>query len=1109
MVAGMEHVERRTPMWSIEWSELGVSQSVPTGTVTLLLGEVEASTQLWDCAPSEMTAAIAKLNAVVCRAVASHGGVRPVEQGAGDSVVAAFARASDAVACALELQKAPLAPIRLRIGVHTGEVQLRGAANHAGDTINRAVRLRDLAHGGQTVLSRTTAELVLDRLPDGAWLMDLGTQHLRDLARPEAVMQLCHPAVRNDFPPLRADISVGVHNLPAQITRFVGRDEEIDEVRRLLGSYRLVTLTGAGGVGKTRLSQHLSAQLVNEFSGGLWYVDLAPISGADILATTVARALGLCDQPGRSAIDKITTWVGTRHVLIVVDNCEHVLDACAALISTLLAHCSALTVLATSREPLGVAGEVIWRVPSLPIASAAIELFVDRARLAQPDFHITDDNATVIKEICQRLDGMPLAIELAAARVRASSLVEILEGLHDRFRLLIGGARTAAERQQTLRASLNWSHALLSEPERVLFRRLAVFMGGFDLNAAQVVAGSGELERYSILEQLSLLVDKSLVLAENCRNRTRYRMLETMRQYAQEKLGDSDEAETIHTRHRDHYSGLAAMFETLAPTELEQHAQVAETEIDNLRAAFTWSIDKGDPDGALALASHLQPLWRRRGRTQEGLAWLDAALTNASAQAANVTPAMRARALADRVMLNVLVDPAGKGAATEAVKLAREIGDPALLLRALSAWCCVAAYNAETAEASFAEALGLARSLCDLTALSQLLPVQAFAALVAGDPHAQRAAAEEGCHIARAIGDEFTARHCNWNIAMSHLYSGELDTAIEQFNELTAGADAHHDPVFGMAGRFGLSIALAFRGETTAAHTNAAAAVEQAVSLGDLTFMDAFTYAGLALAALARGDVAAATEASEIARQRLNQRREFAALYWNPIAEVALASGDLATARRHADEFVAATSGVNASMALTTRARIAAAQADFAQAESDGRRALVCASKSRAYLAIPDALECLASVAGQRGDHQEAARLFGAAQGIRNRTGQIRFAIYDRSYQASVAELHEALGHLERETLWAQGAALSTEEALLYAQRGRGARKRPSRGWSSLTPSEQEIVRLVCAGLANKDVAAKLFISPRTVQTHLTHIYRKIGVKSRTQLAQQAASNLS
>lgn len=1081
---------------------------MPTGTVTLLLAEVEASAQLWDCAPSEMTAAVSILNREVFDAVADHGGVCPVEQGEGDSVVVAFARASDAVACAVKLQKAPLSPIRLRIGVHTGEVRLRNSANYVGDTINRAARLRDLAHGGQTVLSWTCAQLVLDRLPDGAWLMDLGTQYLRGLARPERVMQLCHPEIRNEFPPLRSAVAVGVHNLPAQTTRFVGRTEEIDEVRRLLSSHRLVTLTGAGGVGKTRLSQHLSAQLVEEFCGGLWYVDLAPICDGDLVATTVARALGLCDQPGRSAIDKVASWVGHRHVLIVVDNCEHVLDACAVLINTLLTSCPALTVLATSREPLGVAGEAIWRVPSLPIAGAAIDLFADRACLARPDFRITPDNAAVVKEICQRLDGMPLAIELAAARVRSSSLMEILEGLHDRFRLLIGGARTAAERQQTLRASLDWSHALLSEPERVLFRRLAVFTGGFDVDAVQMIGGSDELERYSVVEQLSRLVDKSLVLAEDCGNRTRYRLLETMRQYAQEKLGDSDEADAIHTRHRDYYSALAAMFETLAPTEIEQHTRVAETEIDNLRAAFVWSLDKGESQEALALASNLHPLWRRRGRTQEGLTWLDAALTNAETRAANVAPAMRVRALADRVMLNVLADPAGKGAATEAVKLAREIDDPAVLLRALSAWCCVAAYNAETAEASFAEALNLARSLRDLTALSQLLPVQAFAALVAGDPHAERTAAEEGCHIARAIGDDFTVRHCRWNIAMAQLYSGELASATTQFNEVIEDADVHRDPIFGMAGRFGLSIALAFRGDITAAHANAAAAVEQAVSARDLTFMDAFTHAGLALAALAGGDVAAATEASEIARQRLSQRREFAALYWNPTAEVALASGELTTARLRADDFVAATKGVNASMALTTRARIAAAQGDLAQAEADGRRALACASKSRAYLAIPDALECLASVAGQRGNHREAARLFGSAEAIRNRTGQVRFPIYDGAYRESVAALRQALGQEGCETIWAQGAALSVDEAIAYAQRGHGERKRPSRGWSSLTPTEREIARLVSAGLANKDVAAKLFISPRTVQTHLTHVYRKIGVNSRTQLAQQAAQHL-
>jgi class 3 adenylate cyclase len=466
MLASMSDIDPRAEAPVLYWSELGVSD-LPSGTVTLLLADVEGSTRLWETQPEQMTAAMARMNHVVSEAIAEHGGVRPVEQGEGDSFVAAFARASDAVAAALELQRAPLAPIRLRIGVHSGEIQLRDEGNYAGPTINRTARLRDLGHGGQTLLSGVTEALVLDRLPDNAWLSDLGTHPLRDLPRPEQVMQLCHPDLVNEFPPLRVSKTIISQHLPVQLTSFVGRSAELSQVRELLSENRLLTLTGAGGAGKTRLAIEVAAQLSGEFSDGVWCVDLAPITDAELVPLTVARAFGLPDQPGRSTMDTLTRFVADRQMLVVLDNCEHLLDASAALVEALLAAAAGLTLLATSREPIGVAGEVSWRVPSLSLRDEAVELFADRARRARPDFVVSDDNAAVVAEICARLDGLPLAIELAAARVRALSLAEILDSLHDRFRLLTGGARTAVRRQQTLRASVDWSHALLTEPERV------------------------------------------------------------------------------------------------------------------------------------------------------------------------------------------------------------------------------------------------------------------------------------------------------------------------------------------------------------------------------------------------------------------------------------------------------------------------------------------------------------------------------------------------------------------------------------------------------------------------------------------------------------------
>ena len=328
---------------------------LPTGTVTLLLADVEGSTRLWQTQPEEMTAAVARLDQALSVVIAAHDGVRPVEQGEGDSFVVAFARAADAVACALELQRAPLAPIRLRIGVHTGEVQLRDEGNYIGPAVSRTARLRDLAHGGQTVLSGATEDMVVDSLPADAWLTDLGTHPLRDLPRPERVVQLCHPDLRNEFPPLRTADSVVEHNLPVQLTSFVGRQEEMNSLREALAGNRLVTLTGAGGVGKTRLAVQIAAELAGEFGDGVWYVDLAPITHPAVVAVTAARALGLPDQPGRSTMDTLLRFVRDRQMLVVLDNCEHLLDASAELVVALLGVAPGLTVLATSREPIGVA----------------------------------------------------------------------------------------------------------------------------------------------------------------------------------------------------------------------------------------------------------------------------------------------------------------------------------------------------------------------------------------------------------------------------------------------------------------------------------------------------------------------------------------------------------------------------------------------------------------------------------------------------------------------------------------------------------------------------------------------------------------------------------
>lgn len=1085
-----------------ERSDLGVSE-LPTGTVTLLLADVEGSTRLWENQPDEMTAAIARLDATLGDLVAVHSGVRPVEQGEGDSFVLAFARASDAVVCALELQRAPLAPIRLRIGVHTGEIQLRDEGNYVGPTINRTARLRDLAHGGQTVLSGVTEAIVVDHLPDGAWLTDLGLHALRGLPRPERVMQLCHPDIRDEFPPLRTSKTTGAQCLPVQLTSFVGREAQILEIRGIIANNRLVTLTGAGGSGKTRLA----IQTVSELGDDVRYVDLAPITAPELVPVVVARALGLPDQPDCSATDMIVRHLNDRHLLIVLDNCEHLLDACSAFTLAVLDACPGVTMLTTSREPIGVAGEVTWRIPSLSLTDEAMELFADRARLARPDFRITDENATAVIEICRRLDGMPLAIELAAARTRALSVAEIRNSLHDRFRLLTGGSRTAVRRQQTLRASVDWSHALLTEPERVLFRRLAVFMGGFDFDAAQTVASDASLERHQVLDLLTLLVDKSLVVAEEIGDRTRYRMLETVRQYGLEKLGessDASEAQAVRTRHQDHYTAMALGFDSTERVDHERLLVRAELDIDNLRSAFTWSRERCDTEGALKLASVLSPFWLARGHIKEALAWFDAATGDQKRQGSEVAPVERVRAVVERAFLEFWAGfPGHVDEVDHALVAARELGDPALVAKALVARGIVVGFDDNAARPYFAEASDLARAIGNGWLLGQMLAWRAYIANVTGDPIRARAAAEEGRAIADAIGDRFVSRACNGWRGYAYLGSGELDSAAAQLRTVFAEAVDAHDLTWQFSSLYALILVQAYQGDEHGYRATAQAAESFADELGG--FYPGMCQGAIAVASLSSADVESAARAGATAQEQLTiAPPQIAAVWTYPMAEIALRRGDLAEARHWADKAVSMTAGWSLSVALMTRARIALADKDAGSAERDLHEALGCAAEVEAYLVLPDVLEALARVVGGDGNHREAARFCGAADGMRGRNGGVRFKAYDADHEANIATLRDALGSTDFDAAWAEGASMSTTEAIAYAQRGRGQRKRPSNGWASLTPTELDVVRLVGEGLGNKEIAARLFVSHRTVQTHLTHVYTKLGLTSRLQLAQEA-----
>src|SRR5262245_27401277 len=531
-----------------------------------------------------MRAALARHDALLRRAMRGHGGhvVKPT----GDGLHAAFARAPDALGAALAAQRALAAepwglptPLRARLGLHTGAAEERDG-DYFGPAVNRAARVMQAGHGGQVLLSAVTAGLVRGELPAGAGLRDLGEHRLKDLLEPEGLVQLLAPGLPEHFPAPR---TLGTHpnNLPLQLTSFVGRARALAAVHDLLGRARLLTLTGAGGCGKTRLALQAAAEAVDAHPDGVWFVDLAPLADAALLPAAVLAALGLQETPGRPAMAALVEHLRLRGLLLVVDNCEHLVDACARLVDALLRACPRLAVLATSREMLSVPGEAAWRVPSLALPDAwaptpaaddlaryeAIALFVERARLVQSDFVLAAANADAVRQVCGRLDGIPLALELAAARVRVLPVEQIAARLDDRFRLLTGGSRTALRRQQTLKALVDWSYDLLSGAERAVLRRLAVFSGGWALGAGEAVCaddpGAGpsdavaDVDRAEVLDVLTALVDKSLVQAEPRAGEERYRLLETIRQYAEDKLLDAGEAAAVRARHRDWCLALA------------------------------------------------------------------------------------------------------------------------------------------------------------------------------------------------------------------------------------------------------------------------------------------------------------------------------------------------------------------------------------------------------------------------------------------------------------------------------------------------------------------------------------------------------------------------
>ncbi|HEX6402611.1 MAG TPA: adenylate/guanylate cyclase domain-containing protein [Pseudonocardiaceae bacterium] len=1041
---------------------------LPVGTVTFMLTDVEGSTLLWESAAESMGAAIRRHYELLDAAITLHGGVRPVEQGEGDSVVAAFARASDGLAAAFDIQRAfhserwaERASLRLRIALHTAEAQRRNEGNYFGQAINRCARLRGIAHGGQIVLSRTARDLCLDRLPEHVELVDLGIHRLRDLGRPEHVFGLLHPDLPASFAPL-SSLDTIPNNLPGELTSFVGRRTELAHIDDPLRRVRLLTLTGTGGAGKTRLALQAAADALDRYPDGVWLVELARLEDPALLPAVVIGALGLREVPGRTPLDTLVGHLRTRCALLVVDNCEHVLAACAELADALLRACPSLTILATSRAPLGVPGEVTWRVPSMSLPaephrepiealhqSDAVALFIDRALQVRPNFVINAANAPTIAQICSDLDGIPLAIELAAARVRMLAPEQISRGLADRFHLLTGGARTVMPRQQTLQASIDWSYDLLSDGERSLLRRLSVFAGGWTLDAAEQVCQGGGIDRYGVLDLLTGLVDKSLVTTDERGVETRYRLLETVRQYAAARLAEADDVEALRDQHLAYHLQLAeaATPQVLGAGRDDPVLHSLGAELPNMRAALEHAV-VSDPDAGLRLVAALTLFWLFTGRYQES----DAAQARALEAAGDEPTPLRGRVLAGRGNLALF-----SGAPESALRwsqAALEIGqacgdqwtsgralntlgfmistrDPArgrpmlqrsveLATRTGDDWCLVSSSQVLGIASCFVDEFDAARPvLDDAFATAQRIGYRrgvalhwfclGWEAMVRGRPGQARELLARSIAASNELGDVFPNSMANSLLTHVHVRCGDPELACSLgTSTLKQVREA------------GVGIILGAANQT------------------------------LARAEMALGELGAAREHLEAAVEveRGSQFAYFLTQHLAVLGTLDRIDGHLDAARAHGAEALEVAqrlgSGWMQAGAECLLGRLSLTAGEAGEAEHHVHDALGRLVAKSFAIDIPECLDILAAVAAARESYEEAARLLGAAGAAREQLGVVRFPPEPEFWAGIERTTREALGDDGYSEAFTAGAALGIDDAVAYVRRARGERKRPT-----------------------------------------------------------------
>jgi predicted ATPase/class 3 adenylate cyclase/Tfp pilus assembly protein PilF len=1024
---------------------------LPSGTVTFLMTDVEGSTRQWESHQQDMRVATETLNEILYNAIERANGSRPEEQGEGDSVVGAFSRATDAVSCALDIQQTlhnerwpDEISIRVRIGIHTGEVQLRGQRNYFGPPLNRCARLRGLAHGGQTLVSLATEQLVRGSLPKGAYLRDLGPQRMKDLSQPERVFQLCHSDLPDEFPPLRS-LEGLPNNLPVQLTSFVGREGDMADVRNLISASRLVTLTGAAGCGKTRLAVQVAADLVDEFEDGVWFVDLAAITDPALVPHTTAAALTVQEEPRRPMLETLIDHLRSRRILLLFDNCEHLLAACTELAGALLKTCPNMVIVATSREPLGVAGETSWRVPSLPIPKPngqvsqdelieheGTRLFMERALAVASDFRVDRDEAIAVGQICRRLDGIPLAIELAAAHVDVLTCEQIASRLDDQFRILTGGARTALERQQTMRAAVEWSYELLSDSEREVLDRLSVFVGGFSLEAAEEVCAESS-DSSDVLRLLSSLVRKSLVISERRPHAVRYRLLETIKQYARDRLRESGEGAEVRARHKDWYIGLAKRAEPELTEGGKQAEWMAllEEEHDNLRAALEWSVSEKDPEPAALLSSALYWFWYVRGYAGEGRRWFSRVIERSE----QLPQDLRAKVLnaAGTLAWAHHDHKAAIPLLEESLEIRRKLDDQNGVAQSQGILGNVhdSLGDDEKAARFWQESLEIRRRTGEKRGAAAVLGNLANLKTRAGDFEGALKSYEEGLTLNREVGD----RH---NEALVLFNTGNVWGAQDEH----AKARHYYEESLGIARELGASQLTLFclallgnlafnQGDYEAARTYWQESGEMS-GQAEQVFGETITRAALAyLDGNYEEGRKLCERAAAVSRESGEKGSTALSLTW--AAYCAEGQDDRDGARTYLNEALEIARAISPGAErgeLLGLARLALADHDYQQAATFAREALPLCRDHRDRQGLSFALQAIAAAVAGLGDLDRGARLYGAGDRILVEIGAQIFPHMRPAFERSVASLREALGTETFEARWQEGKSMSLEAAI-------------------------------------------------------------------------------